>query len=93
MAAGFRSPLFILGLSGIGAQAGFIGPIPIVNLGGTPDIVQAGYIGPIPIINLGAGQAIVADEQEAGGYSEFYDRISREDEEILILITAFLNCQ
>jgi len=38
-------------------QAGFIGPLPILNLGAGGGTVQAGFIGPIPILNLGAGEA------------------------------------
>lgn len=65
MAAGFRSPLFILGISAGGTQAGFVGPIPIVNLGAPSGVAQAGFIGPIPIVNLGAG-GIIAIPPEVG---------------------------
>jgi hypothetical protein len=56
VAAGFRGPLFLLGLSAtvVATSAGFRGPLPVPNLGASPVTTQAGFRGPLPIPNLGA---------------------------------------
>ena len=53
--AGFRSPLFILGISAVAAtQAGFRTPIPPLNIGSVQAQEQAGFRTPIPVLNLGS---------------------------------------
>ena len=47
MAAGFRTPLFILGLS-VAVQAGFHGPLPHRGISGEPS-GQAGFQNPLPV--------------------------------------------
>ena len=53
---GFRSPLFVLGLSAVAAvgQAGFRTPIPVLNLGSVQAVGQAGFRTPITVLNMGA---------------------------------------
>ena len=78
MSVGFRSPLFIFGISTTAAPAGetgYLTPIPIPGMGTTE------FIPPDPEPTRRGG----------GGSFRDYDRarILREDEEILALIMAY----
>ena len=91
--AGFRSPLFLLGLSGGEPQAGFRTPIPVWPAGGTTAVTQAGFRTALPFFNAGAFEPIeVEPPKKGGGGPELYNRnrrwILREDEEILAIIMA-----
>ncbi len=94
MAAGFRTPLFILGLS-VGIQAGFHGPLPHRGISGTPS-VQAGFQNPLPVW-MGGGTPGVTPEvvvttrsKDTRSKSITRDRLIREDEEILSVIMAYM---
>ena len=67
--AGFRGPLFLLGLSAAVAvtQAGYRSALPIPNLAGSTPTTQAGFVGPIPFINLGATDAVIPPVTPGGG--------------------------
>jgi len=96
--AGFKSPLFILGLgaAAVTAQGGFATPIPALNIGATPAVVQAGFATPIPVLNIGATASeppAVVPKKDAGGSSNGYkltaaqiSQIQREDEELITII-------
>jgi len=59
--AGFRSPLFILGISAAAVtQSGFRTPIPPLNIGSVTS--QAGFVTPIPVLNIGS----VESQTQAG---------------------------
>ena len=59
--AGFRSPLFLLGLSSGTAQAGFRGPLPLPPIaGGGGVITQAGFRGPLPLPPIAGGIPSIA---------------------------------
>ncbi len=96
MAAGFRTPLFILGLS-VGIQAGFNGPLPHRGFSGT-GAVQAGFQNPLPVWRGGGTPGFIPPEPEVtdrprgGGYKppDHRDRILREDEDILAVIMAYM---
>lgn len=94
--AGFRSPLFVLGL-GAGAgttQAGFRGPLPLPPIGGGAGATQAGFIGPIPFLNLGAGEAIVVTPPPGGsmgvptrfGGGQLDRTAFGDDDEVLMMV-------
>lgn len=52
--AGFKSPLFLLGLSATGETAGFRSPLPVPPVaGGSAD--QAGFNSPLPVPPIGGG--------------------------------------
>ena len=93
--AGFRGPLFLLGLSAesVVTQAGFRGPLPVLPIGAVSVVVtQAGFIGPIPILNLGARAAIIDDYVPEGGPSDgaVRQRLLDDDEVIIMVARAFL---
>jgi hypothetical protein len=94
--AGFRGPLFLLGLSAESStvQAGFRGPLPVLPIGAVAVVVtQAGFIGPIPILNLGATAAIIIDDYvPEGGPSDgaVRQRLLDDDEVIIMVARAFL---
>lgn len=91
--AGFRGPLFLLGLSASTTQAGFrsVLPVPQIAAQSTP-LTQAGFIGAIPILNLGARATIIEDYVPEGGPSD--DAVRRrllDDDEVIIMVArAFL---
>ena len=90
MAAGFRGPLFLLGLSTTVAvtQTGFRGALPLPFLGARGTI-QAGFRCPLPIPFLGARFTENVYEPE-GGPSDG-DYLLHEDDEVIMLIArAFL---
>ena len=87
MAAGFRGPLFLLGISAAPTvtQAGFRGALPLPNLGAT-SAVQAGFRSALPIPFLGAGGVVYEPE---GGPSD--GGFLQDDEEVIMLVArAFL---
>lgn len=111
--AGFRSPLFILGISAVTAvtqsgfrtpipplnigsvqaqeQAGFRTPIPVLNLGSVKDEKQAGFVTPIPVLRMGSVSAAIEETGVYRGYkSDLQKQLIREDEDILMIITAFM---
>lgn len=105
MAAGFRGPLFLLGLSkGSAVQAGFRGPLPLPNLGATAVADQAGFRGALPLPFLGAGTVVQAGFRSAlplpflgagaitepeGGPSD--GAFLQDDDEVIMLVArAFL---
>ena len=93
--AGFRGPLFLLGLSAApSTQAGFRGPLPVHPIGATPVVVvtQAGFIGAIPLVNLGARAVIIEDYVPEGGPSDgaVRQRLLDDDEVIIMVTQAFL---
>ena len=92
--AGFRGPLFLLGLSVAATQAGYTSVLPIPFTGGTTTATQAGFVCPIPFINLGAGQPVpeVEEPQAGGGGAAFREEIKRNDDDrvIMAVITKFL---
>jgi len=82
--AGFRSALFLLGLSATGTQAGYRNPLPIPPIGGT-STTQAGFIGVIPLVNLGGTEAETPTPEVGSpapritiGGSPYYRRIPRD---------------
>lgn len=81
--AGFRGPLFLLGISAQGERAGFRNPLPIPPLAGT-EPTQAGFIGPIPLVNLGARPGAVSQ----GGPSDGAVRQPLQDDEEVIMLVA-----
>ena len=92
MAAGFRTPLFILGLS-VGIQAGFHGPLPHRGISGTPN-VQAGFQNPLPVWMGGGTPGVIHPEPEPDirrGGTGIQARLLREDEEILAVIMAYMS--
>ena len=90
MAAGFRGPLFLLGLSANSTvQAGFRGPLPIPFLGAR-GTVQAGFRGPLPIPFLGAGLPSINPYEPEGGPSDFALLLQDDDEVIMLVARAFL---
>jgi len=54
--AGFRSPLFLLGLGAAAAvtQAGYPNPLPVPPLGGAPTEIQGGFRSPLPVPPISA---------------------------------------
>lgn len=97
MAAGFRTPLFILGLS-VAVQAGFHGPLPHRGISGEPS-GQAGFQNPLPVW-MGGGIPGVTPEAETrrkgGGHTpdrKHWERLHREDEEILAVIMAYMEAR
>lgn len=60
--AGFRGPLFLLGLSAesVVTQAGFrsVLPVPQIAAQSTP-LTQAGFRGPLPVLPIGAVSVVV----------------------------------
>ena len=98
MSVGFRSPLFIFGISTTAAPAGetgYLTPIPIPGMGTEVSVAEYGFITPIPIPGMGTTEFIPPDPEPTrrGGGGSFRDydraRILREDEEILALIMAY----
>lgn len=93
--AGFRGPLFLLGLSAESStvQAGFRGPLPVLPIGAVAVVTtQAGFIGAIPIFNLGARATIIEDYVPEGGPSDgaVRQRLLDDDEVIIMVARAFL---
>jgi hypothetical protein len=72
---GFRSPLFLLGLSSapVITQGGFRTPVPGWNAGAVASITQGGFITPLPFLFGGGG--VVTDEQVRGGRARRRRRI------------------
>ena len=86
--AGFRGPLFLLGLSTPTQQAGFRGALPLPGLGAT-SAVQAGFRSVLPLPFLGAGLAIVDVYEPEGGPSD--GGFLQDDDEVIMLVArAFL---
>lgn len=87
--AGFKGPLFLLGLSAAAAvtQGGFNSPLPVPPVGASTGATQAGFVGPIPVLRLYAGGAVIAPEAPSRP-SGLRPRLIREDEEILAIIIA-----
>jgi hypothetical protein len=56
VAAGFRSPLFVLGI-GVPKRIGFNAPIPIPHYGGSQG-KRYGFRTPVPIFNMGTAPAV-----------------------------------
>ena len=88
--AGFRGPLFLLGISAGAKKAGFRGALPIPFLGGTEEVTQAGFRGVLPIPFLGAGIALVV-EPEGGPSGGAVRQTLHDDDEVIIMVArAFL---
>ena len=86
--AGFRSPLFVLGIGTTSANIGFRSPIPFPGISTTePAANEVAFLTPIPIWNMGA-TPFVPVEQRRGGTG--YGRILQDDEEILAVIMAYM---
>lgn len=78
--AGYRSALWLLGISGGGAQGGFSNPLPLPQIsGGAAE--QGSYRQAWPLLSMGAGVAEPTDE--GGG-----DRRRRKQNERLLLLFA-----
>ena len=95
MAAGFRSPLFVLGIGTTAAAAnevGFTSPVPIFNMGTAPAVTSYGFRTPLPFWNIGTTEYIPppAEEVRRGG-TGIQARLMREDEEILAVIMAYMS--
>jgi len=101
MIGGFKSPLFILGISAAAAttQGGFVTPIPVLNMGATQAITQGGFITPIPVLSIGANGSAEplpdvlppgsGSQRKQGGYklsAAQISQIQREDEELITII-------
>jgi hypothetical protein len=74
-------------------QGGFRTPLPTFPAGGTPAVTQGGVRSMLAFWAGGAnaGLAPVIDEQILGGPSDRLDIIEQEDDEIMIIINAFLH--
>ena len=93
MAAGFRSPLFVLGIGTTAAAAnevGFTSPVPIFNMGTVAVAASYGFRTPLPFWNIGTTEYIPTpvDDVRRGGVGA---RIWQEDEEILAVIMAYMS--
>ena len=56
--AGFRSPLFVLGLSTGTQRVGFRGPLPVPQISvGPADEQRVGFRGALPLPQIGVGQS------------------------------------
>jgi len=94
--AGFRSPVFILGLSAVAAatQGGFRTPIPPLNIGTSSAIAQVGFVTPIPVLRMGA--PAVLDVIQSGNGKKFYvagnqyRKARRTDEEEIFILTRII---
>ena len=87
--AGFRGPLFLLGISVPTQRAGYRGALPIPFLGARGTI-QVGFRGALPIPFLGAGLPVIDVYEPEGGPSDG-DYLLHEDDEVIMLIArAFL---
>ena len=85
--AGFKSPLFLLGLGATGQQVGYRNALPIPPFGARAE-QQAGFATPLPLPFGWAGEEIplppeIVERIKGGG-----DRIREDDEEILAVIMA-----
>ena len=84
MAAGFRGPLFLLGLSVPTQQSGFRGALPLPFLG-AQSIQQSGFRSALPIPFLGARSV---SEPEGGPSDGAF--LQDDDEVIMLVARAFL---
>jgi hypothetical protein len=90
VAAGFRSPLFILGI-GKPRNFGFRAPVPIFNYGGTPG-TSYGFRTPLPFWNIGTTEYVPPPVVEVRrGGTGIHARLLQEDEEILAVIMAYMS--
>jgi len=98
MSGGFKSPLFVLGLSSVTTQGGYRTPIPNLPMGGAGGI-QAGFVTPIPVLSFGAIAVSTAVKIQFG--KKFYEKKSlsskkrrkskilallRDEEELMIIL-------
>jgi len=98
MSGGFKSPLFLLGLSSVAAPpagGGFVTPIPVLNIGGVAVPIQAGFITPIPVLNMGGPGLSPVTPVTGGGFGYEYKgtllkQLRQEDEEIIVVLAAFM---
>lgn len=91
--AGFRSALPAFGISGTAdtVQAGFRTPLPGFNGGGnaTAPVTQAGYRGMMGFWAGGAAAGTAeAIEMDGGPADGFYDKVRREDDELIECVIA-----
>jgi hypothetical protein len=95
VAAGFRSPLFVLGIGTTAAAAnevGFRTPLPFSNMGTTPAVNRYGFRTPLPFWNIGTTEYIPPPVEEVRrGGTGIQARLLREDEEILAVIMAYMS--
>lgn len=95
MAAGFRSPLFLLGLAKSPVQAGFRSPLFLLGIVTTQ--TQAGFRGAIPLPILEAASISVEAVDGANRHIAFApslrEQLEREDEELMVIIQGFLHCR
>ena len=88
---GFRSPLFLLGLSRLAAVArGFRTPLPFWNAG-VPVTVTKGFRTPLPFWNAGVvAIPIPVEDEQVYPYRGYQQQIMQEEEELIIMCRALL---
>jgi hypothetical protein len=85
--AGFNSPLFLLGLAGLGERAGYRSPLPIPSLGADA-IDRAGFVTPLPFYFGYAGDPIEPPEPPPVLRRRGSGSNAREEEELIAVILA-----